>query len=232
MKRQYAVTNKSFYQDEELFPLLDLAWRVAWTGRPAPIPGRTYRVTVKKTKHNYCGHAGFACCLLRIGDPAKPVTWPLKATYPKFKDMPEYFLNSWREVVVHLAAHEFAHLTGYSGRKQGEMMCEMISWDAVDAYRKEQALTDARIDQALAAKAQRVADRKAQEAAAMRQKKSPEYKLERLAAQEKVWLRKLRLALTKMKKIKRSRALILSHQRRAGQADAVHTDALAAKPSA
>jgi hypothetical protein len=212
---------------EVLTPLLDLAWDVAWKDRdpigkhpsysswhrPDAIERNcVYAVRITHTSRTCRGMAGTIRCLLRIGYGER--TWPVKLNYWRYKDMPEYEARNWREMFVHIAAHEFAHLTGYDGNKAGEEMCELTAWDAIDAYRKNQAEIDGKIESALKRVRERAETARQRAEADKAERHSPEAKLARLEAQEKVWLRKLRLALTKMKHIKRSRAAILRWKNR------------------
>ena len=240
MSRPYKIVkNTSKWPLEVLVPLLDLAWDVAWRGKdPRKIHPRwqahwsqeaverscVYAVAIRHNSRTARGRAWASRCLLSLGYGDR--IWPMRLNYSRYKDMPEYEAANWHEMIVHIAAHEFAHLTGHGGKKKGEEMCELTAWDAIDTYRKRQPEIDGKIEAALQntrqraqAALQRVTDKKAERA-------SPEYKLAVLARKEKVWLRKLRLALSKMKGIKRSRAAIIRWQNK--KADALTPMAQAA----
>lgn len=232
MKRPYhIVKNTSQWGLEVMIPLFDLAWDVAW-GTKDPIKshprwrdylspevnGRNcvYNVTVTHNSKTARGRAWTTRCLLRLGFGERK--WPMSLNYSRWKNMPEYEAQSWYEMIIHMAAHEFAHLTGLSGYRDDEEKCELISWDAIDAYRKRRTEIDGKITaniqktfSSAQAALQRAADTKAL-------RSSPEHKLALLAAKEKVWLRKLRLALSKMKHIKRSRAAIIRWQNKKADA--------------
>jgi hypothetical protein len=245
--RPYKITsNTSKWPLELLEPLLDLAWDTAWVGKVSPVAMHPHYSVGSPHNQRYCvygveithakacryrGRAGRSHVVLRYGYDVN-TQWPVKLTYPRYKDMPVYEARNWREIIVHLAAHEFAHLAGCDGNKDGEMKCEMAAWDAIDAYRKRQDEIDDKIDQALSRRQQRAQAALQREEDRKAARNSPAYKLERLAAKEKTWLRKLRLALTKMKSIKRSRAAILRWQNKQAQLDSLRTTpaALAAKP--
>jgi hypothetical protein len=233
MKRPYKIVkNTSKWPLEVLVPLIDLAWDMAWKDRdplghhPRYSPHSSlefvernciYNVTITHCSCTYRGRAWRSRCLLRIGHGNH--TWPVKLNYWRYKDMPDYEARSWREVFVHLAAHEFAHLTGYSGKRGGEEMCELTAWDAIDAYRKRQPEIDAKIDTALKRAQERTVIALQRIEERQTERNTPEYKLAVLDRKEKVWLRKLRLALSKMKSIKRSRAAIIRWQNfKAGEA--------------
>ena len=65
-------------------------------------------------------------------------TKPWQTTYPKFRDMPVFWHKDWKEHVVGLMAHELFHRWQPGTGKNAEFMCEMVEWDAIDAYRKQQ----------------------------------------------------------------------------------------------
>lgn len=145
--------------------------------------------------------------LCRVGSPLR-FGKPIQATYPRFKDMPEYTVNGYREAIVHIIAHEAQHAMGASGRKSGEEECELVAWDALDWYRKHQAEVDAKI--------QRVYERDGAACVRHLLKQTPEAKnAKALADAEKKlaqWKRKRKLAETKVKHYERT---IKKLQRRA-----------------
>ena len=230
MKRPYRIVkNTSKWPMEVLVPLLDLAWDVAWANPKNYTPLGQYYVTITHSSRTARGRAWSSRCLIRLGYGER--NWPMRLNYAKWKDMPEYEARNWYEMIIHIAAHEFAHLTGYSGKKAGEEMCELTAWDAIDAYRKRQVEIDAKINGLLHKANLRGLTAHQRECAVKEQRNSPEYKLARLAAKEKVWLRKLRLALSKMKSIKRSRAAIIRWQNKKADALAPMAQAASQEPS-
>ena len=62
-------------------------------------------------------------------------------TYPRFKDMPVFWIKDWREHLLGLTAHELWHRWQPGSGKQAEMVCEMVESDAIDSYRREQGYT-------------------------------------------------------------------------------------------
>ena len=239
MKRQYSVHNGSAFRDEEILPLVQFAWDYAWSTAPSGKDQLTshprYRahygqsenekncvwaINLVKSKYIRAGtaytHAWQPSIRVRLGDPRKlSVKWPVQETYPRFKNMPEYEVRSWREMIVMIVAHEVAHLTGYGGRKSGEEMSELTAWDAVEAYRKNQVEVDGRISALIKNVDERkaIARKRAQDK--REEKNSAQFKIARLDAQEAMWMRKLKTALTKIKKIRRSRsAVVAAHKRK------------------
>ena len=235
MKRNFKVSNRSAFSDTELLPLLNFAWDYAWeTARAGADPVTrhpryskwsvvpaaneklcVWHVNVVKSIYRRAGWASWreGTVRIRLGVPKKlNVKWPVMETYGRFKDMPEFEIRDWREQIISIAAHEFAHLTGYHGGKESEHWCELTAWDAVDAYRKSDL--SARIDAALQNVDKKAEERKAREQAKRAEKNSAQFKLAKIEAQEKVWKRKLALALTKLKKLRRSRSLIVAAHKR------------------
>lgn len=207
------LRSTSRYHDHEAFILC----RTALESVEANLaPGEVLRPIIVKltnSSHAYCGrgawgeweHHGPKCqrkatcwrrILVRVGSPDK---FPSKVCYHSFKDMPEFEFRTYREGIIGVTAHECGHALGYSGRKDGEMKCELLSWDALDYYRKNQAAIDAEIDAALQETVQR--DREVQAA------KTPEAKTAKKRANAeaklKQWKRKLTVAANKVKRYTR-----------------------------
>lgn len=132
--------------------------------------------------------------LCRVGNPLR-FAKPISGVYPRFKDMPEYFIDGHREAIVHIVAHEAQHAMGSSGRKSGEEICELAAWDALDWYRKHKVEVDAKI--------QRVYERQGEAVVRAAQKKTPDaLAVKALADAEKKlaqWERKQKLAATKVR---------------------------------
>lgn len=155
------LRNTSRYPDAECFILCRVARESVERSLAADqvLPPSIVKLT--NTYHGYCGRAAWTewehrrgkdsikwkRILVRVGPPDR---FPRRVCYLKFKDMPEYEFKTYREAIVGVAAHEWGHVLGASGRKAGEEMCEMMLQDAVDLYRKHQAEIDAEIHQALA----------------------------------------------------------------------------------
>jgi len=137
--------------------------------------------------------------LCRVGNPLR-FSKPLNATYPRFKDMPEYVLDGYREVIVHIIAHEIQHALGSPGGKRGEEICELVAWDAVDWYRKHKNEVDAKI--------QRTYERDGAAVVKHLLSKTPEAKTAKELANAEAklaqWKRKRKLAETKVKQYERS----------------------------
>jgi len=58
---------------------------------------------------------------------------------PRYKkDQPWHLLWGNAETICYLFAHEFGHVLGYGGDKAGEMSCNNLGWEAVQAWRGRQ----------------------------------------------------------------------------------------------
>ena len=89
-----------------------------------------------------CGYWGFCGrawkyqrrVLLRLGKHLPPHLH----VYPRFKEMPTFWLWGGDESIVYLAAHEFGHLIGWGHGKHAEIAACKFGYEAVEAWRSEQ----------------------------------------------------------------------------------------------
>jgi alpha-D-ribose 1-methylphosphonate 5-triphosphate synthase subunit PhnG len=191
---------RSLSRDEKLYPII-----VKLTNSSHAYCGRAYwteNEPRKKVTVLHDGRPGYTNwhgivwrrVLVRIGPPERFAVTRTH-TYPKFKDMPEMELRSYREAVVAVTAHEIGHTLGYSGRKSGEEKCELCAIDALDYYRKHQIEIDAEIERELQQMTQKdLAERNAKSPIQIAGKRYLEAKT-KLAQ----WQRKAKLAATKIK---------------------------------
>lgn len=63
---------------------------------------------------------------------------PHEHVYPRFKDMPIFTLWNKTESLIYIAAHEFGHIVGWPGGKDGEIACCKFGYAAVQAWRDRQ----------------------------------------------------------------------------------------------
>lgn len=63
---------------------------------------------------------------------------PHEHEYARFKNMPAFTLWNRIESTVYIAAHEFAHIIGFDGDKQGEIGACKFGYEAVIAWRDRQ----------------------------------------------------------------------------------------------
>ena len=89
---------------------------------------------LKLTRGNsWRGRAWHYRCLVRVG---RFDFKPFLSRYPRFREMPEFWIATWQERLVGLVAHELWHLYRPGHGKPAEYDCELMEWDAVEAYRK------------------------------------------------------------------------------------------------
>jgi hypothetical protein len=157
----------------------------------------------KGAKHGYGGVEAWRRILVRIGSPTHFQT-PIEWNYWKFKDMPQFTINNYREAVVAITAHEMQHALGSSGRKHGEEKCEMNAWDALEYYRKHQQEIDGTIQTRIV----RTELRQLAAIAKVQEKKDPNVRLskqfEKMAKRLEQWKRRLKSATNKVKKYQRA----------------------------
>jgi hypothetical protein len=202
--RNFRITqNTSKWPTDEIMPLVNLAWDAAWTGLDSVKKHPSwshyanqstvdltcvFEVQITACKRGYRGRAWGRRCLLRLGHPSiYQMAFPKPLNYWRYKDMPEYAVNSWEEIIVMIAAHEFAHLTGYDGNKDEEHSCEIVAWDAIDAYRKQKAEIDGRTQAIRDRKAQRAESAQAREKLKAVQDVSLDFRFAKLDTIEKRW---------------------------------------------
>jgi hypothetical protein len=63
---------------------------------------------------------------------------PILERYPRFSDMPSFWLWGGSESIVYLAAHEFGHLVYAGHGKVAERAVSYFGFEAVRAWRDEQ----------------------------------------------------------------------------------------------
>lgn len=143
---------------------------------------------------------------IRVGMPRDGCFKPFEQTvlgYFRSHQIPlrkPYRVDNWHELLVGIAAHEFAHCmhNGIANRKSRiELFCEEKCAEAIELLRSPEG-------QAFIEKHQRAAQDRAR---IVKEKKaakaSPESKLARLRAREKRWITRTRRAVTALKKIRR-----------------------------
>lgn len=214
-KPKIQITNRSQHNDIAVSRLVHFAFGTVHSVWPVNL--NAVRLKVTNARRGWGGYAylhgshrdseGFHACV-RVGTPDYFRT-PRRISYDcKWKDMPVAYLNDWRECLVYVAAHEFAHIAGRSGRKNGEMGCDFAGHDALEEYRRIRAELDETIDLQISQKALKKLAACQREKERKLDAKSTSAKLaksRRLLAQ---WERKARLAATKIKKYRRSVAAL------------------------
>jgi len=211
MKPKLKITNRSQYDDLEVEHLVEFAFDTVHAVWPV---GRTYlKVRVTNCIDHWRGRAYVngdgmfydgAHVIIRIGRPSLFKT-PARISYDfKWKDMPVMFLNNYREALVYIAAHEFAHSAGKSGRKDGEMRCEFAGQDAVDQYRKQQAKIDGVIAERIHRRDTRQNETEQRRAARTTFSKSAAGRLQKAERMLAHWNRRAKLAKTKINRYQRS----------------------------
>jgi len=94
-----------------------------------------HTLVLGKSKQHWWGRAVGYTARVFMG---KLHTEPRTCVYPRFKDMPVYWVRDWQEHLVGLIAHELWHRWQPGSGKAAEHMCELVEWDAIDRWRKEQ----------------------------------------------------------------------------------------------
>jgi hypothetical protein len=94
---------------------------------------------LKLTRGNcWRGRAWHYRCLVRIGSLNFK---PFLSRYPRYRDMPAFWIINWQERLVGLVTHELWHLYRPGHGKPAEHDCEIMEWDSIEAWRKYQCYT-------------------------------------------------------------------------------------------
>lgn len=107
------------------YPWLNVTVNCKWTR----LKGRGYSGNALMTRRR--GHGRIT---IRLGDELPPH----EHRYARFKDMPSFTIWNKIESMVYIAAHEFGHIMGWPGGKDGEISCCKFGYAAVQAYRERQ----------------------------------------------------------------------------------------------
>lgn len=197
------INNVSGIPDYEVLPIVRYA--ASFFGFSGDV-----ECAVKRTsRHHYYGTAWWSrrYCVLHIQK--MEYKEPIKVDHLVYFrshqiEIKPFELRDWKESLVHLAAHEFAHLTkpGHNWRKsRREVYCENRATEVLEAYRtpegQEKVGSDSRVIQT------HVAAKECIETAKKIIASSPERKLDRLKELQSTWERKSKLATTKLKKIRK-----------------------------
>jgi hypothetical protein len=212
MKPELLITNRSRYDDIAIHILVNFAFDTVHKDWPITTAYRL-KIKVTNTVNSWGGYAyvngtscdseGFHVCV-RIGAPSR-FKVPRRISYDhKWKDMPEMFLNDWRECVVYIAAHEFGHTAGRSGRKNGEIGTEFAGQDAVDLYRKQRAEIDGRIEDRIRTRDTRTSATEQRRESRAAFAKSAAGRLQKSEKMLAYWERRAKIAHNKIKRYRRS----------------------------
>lgn len=215
------VTNESSRDLAEVMPLLRVAYDSVKPEITTP-PVRPLPVTLGDTRKRtwmcrWKRNAGQNTATLNFSKPCR--NFHNTAIGP-------VALTSMNEVIVAVAAWTFASILVKPA------LGEACARDAVQTYRQNRAVVDGQI----AAVAQAKKDKEGDAFAAMvfdgLEKSTLAYKLSQIEKKEKVWLRKFRLAETKLKALRRSRSALIAADKRKQQTTEAQVAAAALPPQA
>ena len=196
------ITNESSRPTDEIMPLLRVAYASAKDefkrpcSRVQPIRlkiGRT-RTRMWYCKTNY--DSGTICF-------SNPGRYDRQQT--EVGNQPCDGIN---EVIVGVAAWVFAAVKG------GSLVAQACTRDAVQHYRAHKAEIDAQVAAVVQRKKDREGEAFAKEVFEGLEQSKLDYKLSQIEKKEKVWQRKLNLATTKLKSLRRSRSALIAADKR------------------
>ena len=71
-------------------------------------------------------------CLVRIGSQEVK---PFLSVYPRYKEMPTFWISNWDERLIGLVTHELWHLYNPGHGKKYEYDCELMELDSIESWR-------------------------------------------------------------------------------------------------
>lgn len=198
------IINRSQFPTDELMPLLRVAYAAVKPEINFP-PKKPYRVCVGHTRSRQ-----WMMAWRRRRDCSYDAELMFAKPNRLFSEtaIQSISLRNRNEMVIAVSAWAFAALMAR------EEVCRSCAADAIMAYRSDQAA----VDGAIARVVQRKQEAQGAEFASMVfsevAKNSLEHKLAALDKKEKVWLRKFKLAQTKLKSLRRSRSALIAADKR------------------
>lgn len=201
--KHVVITNLSSRPLDEVMPILQAAYRAVKPEIRRP-PVRPLPITLQDTRRRtwmikWKLNVGQNSARLLFSKPGRPF-------HETAIDGIE--LHSMTEVILAVAACAFAAIL------VKPELGRSCAWCALREYRADPSVLDRLVERAVQAKVDRADAKFAQEVFDEMEQSSLEYKLTQIAAKEKVWLRKFRLADTKLKSLRRSRASLLAAAKR------------------
>lgn len=201
--KHLSITNKSGYPMDEIMPIMRAAYRSV---KPeiTVLPAKPLPVTLEHTRSR--------TWMCRWGHSRGQNTARILFAKPghKFRDtaIGPIELRSMTEVMLAVSAWTFAAILCRPA------LGESCAKDALQAYRANPT----EIDGAIAGAVQAKKDKASEEFSSMVfdgiEKSSLDYKLSQIEKKEKAWQRKLKLATTKLKTLRRRRSALLAADKR------------------
>lgn len=199
--KHVTITNTSRWKTDEIAPLLQVAWASAKPEfkRPAFLCGLRLRINSTRTRAWCCRtHQGHATLSFAAPGRFDNVVTQVGTTP----------VHGMSEVIVAVAAWVFVAANG------GGRFSQSVSRDAVHTYRQHKVEVDAKIAAVIQRKKDKIGESFAQEVFDGFEQSKLSYKLNKLEEKEQVWQRKLKLATTKIKSLRRRKAALQAAETR------------------
>ncbi|MGV0949320.1 MAG: hypothetical protein ACOYB3_01515 [Azonexus sp.] len=196
------IDNNSHWQTDEIMPLLQVAWNSARPEFKRPCDARMpLMLAIGNTRRRawYCkirpdyARLAFSAPGARDGHNSQVGTTPVQGM---------------NEIIIGVAAWCFIAAKG--NMQTTKQVCQAVTRDAVREYRSHKAEVDAKIASIIQGKKDKEGEEFAREVFDGLEKSTLEYKLSQIEKKEKVWRRKLALANTKLKSLRRKKAAIVA----------------------
>lgn len=210
------ITNNSRWNTDELAPLLRVAWASAKDEFKRPCNKvQPFHLTIGRTRTNiwHC-KSGYDSAKVCFADPGNRGATRIGSTETQ----------NMSETIIGVAAWVFASSKG------AFLVAQACCRDAVLTYRANQAKIDAEVAAVVQAKKDKAGDAFAAMVFDGLEKSTLDYKLSQIDSKERVWLRKLKLAQTKLKTLRRRRAALIAADKRKKKTSGAQAAASAALP--
>lgn len=200
------IENTSRYSNAEVKYLVNFAAKCVGRKQLGRIRG--VEVRNRNNGRAFSGHAWWSgYVVVSVGAPdCFPRVIDRRRSKERYSAWPTYTMENWRECIVGVAAHEFGHLEQFQRSRRigkyvefSQIECEQEAKRAIEAFRKDIEVHNQKMAELVEKENGKVAHKKAKKAVA----KSASGKLAKLEKNKKRWMRKLKLAQTKLKMINR-----------------------------
>ena len=212
------IVNKSRWQTDEIMPLLNVAFASARTEFKRPCTRlQPFRLTIGRTRSR-TWHCKSNCdsATICFADPGKGRIQTAIGNQP---------CTSMSEVIIGVAAWVFA-----SGKGAG-LVAQACTRDAVLTYRERATEVEAKINAVIQRKKDKVGAAFAQEVFDGIEQSTLDFKMAKLNEMEQIWLRKLKLATTKIKSLRRRKAALRAAETRKQRKSEAQVAAAAIPPT-
>lgn len=205
--KHVTITNESRYPTDEVLPLIRVAWQSAKPEFKRTIGAHNpIKLTLKQCRRRlwHC-RIGYDSARMAFAAPGTKADYETAVGTTPVKGM--------NEVIVGVAAWCLVAAGGNS------LVAQSVTRDAVAYYRGHKNDIDAQIAAAVQRRQSKVEGEFARQVFTEFEQSTFDYKMAKLVASEKAWERKLKLATTKLKTLRRRKTALRAAQTRKGRSN-------------